>query len=213
MTARSYSWTTWVLDGFNVSFKLLTTWVVIVVQQYNHLDTAPDGDGEGDEDEEVGDEGDDGGHAAVVLQVWCQHGLGRDKPGAELTIQFLNKSFWHQIPCEHCVMPKTFPLRWVVATYIVWILGSAIGRPECILPRHVVRSNRISLCHFGLGRMEVIQERKCDKILIFSACSQKSRCHENQQNSSWNFESVRRNLLPVKNWEQREISVIPILLY
>ena len=34
-----------------------------------HLDTAPDGDGEGDEDEEVGDKGDDAGHTAVVLQI------------------------------------------------------------------------------------------------------------------------------------------------
>ena len=33
-----------------------------------HLDTTPDGDGEGDEDKEVRGEGDDGGHAAVLLK-------------------------------------------------------------------------------------------------------------------------------------------------
>ena len=33
----------------------------------NHLDTAPDGDGEGDEDEKVGDKGEERGHTAVVL--------------------------------------------------------------------------------------------------------------------------------------------------
>ena len=34
----------------------------------NHLDATPDGDGEGDEDKEVRGEGDDGGHAAVLLK-------------------------------------------------------------------------------------------------------------------------------------------------
>ena len=41
----------------------------IFLNSIYHLDTAPDGDGEGDEDEEVGDKGDDARHTAVVLQT------------------------------------------------------------------------------------------------------------------------------------------------
>ena len=34
-----------------------------------HLDTTPDGDGEGDDDKDVREEGDEGGHAAVLLNM------------------------------------------------------------------------------------------------------------------------------------------------
>ena len=53
----------------------LRTWSVgsnfakVVLSDFkNHLDATPDGDGEGDEDKEVRGEGDDGGHAAVLLE-------------------------------------------------------------------------------------------------------------------------------------------------
>ena len=55
--------------------------------------------------------------------------LGKDQAGAELTIQFLKNSFWHQIPCEHCVMPKTFIFTWVDRSYLHHLNPGRCHRP------------------------------------------------------------------------------------
>ena len=58
MTALSYSWTTWV--------KLKRR---IILLAKDHLYTAPDGQGQGEEHQQVGEEGDEQTHTAVLLSI------------------------------------------------------------------------------------------------------------------------------------------------